>query len=304
MSNIDIVLLNAAKFINPDKDDWYVQQIREEDKLVQDELEKLGLSVKRVAWDDKDFDWSGVRLVVIRAAWDYFERYEEFLLWLEETEKKTQILNSPGLVRWNLDKHYIGDLQGAGINTTPTIFIEQGDKIKLSSLFNIVSYDDAILKPAIGGGAYHTYRINPENCKDLEDTFQELIADNAMLLQPFQKNILKDGEASHMLFDGKYTHSVIKKAKEGDFRVQDDWGGTVKSYNASAEEVAFAEDVINKMNPKPAYARVDVVKDNSGKLSVVELELVEPELWFRVHPPAAKEFAAVIEQNLKVLLQG
>ncbi|NNF01316.1 MAG: hypothetical protein HKN22_01390 [Bacteroidia bacterium] len=287
--------------MNPVNKDWYVEQILHEDKLLQDELEKNGLSVDRVAWDDRKFDFSTARVIMLRATWDYFQRMDEFTEWLDKVEKKTEILNSAGLIRWNIDKHYIGDLQGAGINTTPTIFIEQGDTVKLSALFKIVSYDDAVLKPCIGGGAYNTFRVNADNCTDLEETFQKLILDQAMMFQPFQKNILKNGEASHMIFGGKYTHSVIKKAKKGDYRVQDDFGGTVEDYKASPEEIAFAEMVITKMNPIPAYARVDVVKDNSNKLSVVELELIEPELWFRVKPEAAKVLADVITEKLQLV---
>lgn len=300
MKKTDVVLLTQEKFLKPQNPDWYSEQIIKEDQILIDALQKIGMSAERVAWDNPTYDWSKPGVIFCRAIWDYFLRIPKFNEWLEKVEKHENLLNSAALIRWNMDKHYIGDLQGAGIETTPTIFIEQGDKIKLSSLFKIVSYDDAVLKPTISGAARHTYRLNPENCSEHENLFQELIEGEAMMFQPFQKNILTEGEKSHIIIGGQHTHSVIKNVKSGDFRVQDNFGGSVKSYKATEEEIRFAENVISKMNPQPAYARVDTVKDNNGKLSVVELELIEPELWFRLHPEAAVKMAEVIASVLKV----
>lgn len=120
-----------------------------------------------------------------------------------------------------------------------------------------------------------------------------------MLLQEFQNNILENGEISFMVFGGKFTHAVLKKANGGDFRVQDDWGGTVHEYSPSADEIKFAEEVVAKSHPHLPYARVDVMKDNRGKLSLIELELFEPELWFRKHHPAAELFAGIILETVQ-----
>ena len=97
-----------------------------------------------------------------------------------------------------------------------------------------------------------------------------------------------------MVFGGKFTHAVIKKAKAGDFRVQDNFGGTVHDYSPSTSEIEFAELVVERSIPNIAYARVDVMWDNNDRLSVGELELFEPALWFSKNPTAAELLAEII----------
>ena len=156
-----------------------------------------------------------------------------------------------------------------------------------------------MLKPCISGAARHTYKIHENEIDDYEAIFQELISEEAMILQPFQHNIVSKGEMSLMVMNGKYTHGILKIAKEGDFRVQDDYGGTVHDYVASPEEIAYAENAVKSCPEMPIYARVDVFLDNQNKLALAELELIEPELWFRNHPEAADELAKGIKQQIE-----
>lgn len=102
-----------------------------------------------------------------------------------------------------------------------------------------------------------------------------------------------------MLFGGEYTHSVIKRAKLGDFRVQDDFGGSVESYQPSIEMIDLAKQTISKIDPIPTYARVDIIWDNSDRLVVSELELIEPELWFRFNESSADKLAISVKEFLK-----
>lgn len=115
-----------------------------------------------------------------------------------------------------------------------------------------------------------------------------------MLLQPFQQNIIEQGEVAMMVIGGKFTHAVLKKAKQGDFRVQDDFGGTLHAYQPSLEEIEFAESAVRAWDPQPVYGRVDIIRDNQDKLAIMELELIEPELWFRRNPSAADLLASEI----------
>jgi len=102
-----------------------------------------------------------------------------------------------------------------------------------------------------------------------------------------------------MVIDGKFTHAVLKIAKKGDFRVQDDFGGTVHNYKPTSEEIDFAERVVKACELNPIYARVDMFTDNDGQLAVSELELIEPELWFRKNPDAADKLAFAIKKLIK-----
>jgi len=161
-------------------------------------------------------------------------------------------------------------------------------------LLQETGWGNIILKPCISGASRHTYKLNKDNITAHEDIFQSLILKEAMMLQPFQRDIVEKGEVSLMVMGGEFTHAVLKVAKAGDFRVQDDFGGTVNVYDPSPEEMAFAESAVAACSPQPTYARVDIIKDNNGELAVIELELIEPELWFRLNPNAAKVLAEAL----------
>lgn len=292
----DIVILTDNRYINPSETNWYIDQVLLEDRLLKTSLEDKGLKVCKKDWADKDFDWNKTRFAIFRTTWDYFERFDEFFTWMEKTKHKTTFINSVEIINWNIDKHYLKDLERNGINIAPTLFIEKGDTILLSELFEKTKWKEAVIKPAISGAARHTYRINPENCIEKVNLFKELIHSECMLFQEFLTNITTEGEISLIMIGGQYTHAVKKIAKKGDFRVQDDHGGTVEEYHATKEEIIFAENCITQSPFSPIYARVDIVYDNNNKPSLSELELIEPELWFRNCKESAKKLAEEIEK--------
>lgn len=298
MKSFDVVVLTDARWVNLKEIDMYTRNVLTEDKLVVDALENKGLRVERKAWDDPYFDWSATESVLFRTTWDYFDRFHEFSRWLNKTSKETRSFNSEKLIRWNLDKHYLLDLHENQVHITPTYFIEKGEKIRLIEILKYTGWYDAVLKHCISGAARHTYKISKENVQQYEPILEELLKQEAMMLQPFQYNIVQEGEYSLIIINGKYTHAILKKAKPGDFRVQDDFGGSVHNYTPSSVEIEFAENAVKNCIEPPLYARVDMFTDNEGILTVSELELIEPELWFRYHPDAAKELAIAISENL------
>jgi glutathione synthase/RimK-type ligase-like ATP-grasp enzyme len=190
-----------------------------------------------------------------------------------------------------MDKHYLRDLEMRGVHATPTRYIEPGESVTLKALHTETGWERTVLKPAVSAAARHTYRLDPSNLEAHEAVFRELIAREAMMLQPFQDHIVEKGEKTLMVMGGQYTHAVLKVAKPGDFRVQDDYGGTVQAYTPTPEEIRFAELAFSVCDPAPLYGRIDLVTDNDGCLAVMELELIEPELWFRFHPPSAEVLA-------------
>ncbi len=297
----DITLLTDSRYVNPVNPDWYVQNILEEDRLVRKALEARGLSVHRTNWDNPDYDWRSTRFAVFRTTWDYFNRFPEFAAWLKQVQHLTHLINPAELIWWNLDKHYLNDLQKRNIPIPPTIFIEPGEKSTLKEIVKQANWKECILKPAVSGAARHTYRFKAGEADRYEMIFRELIEKESMLLQEFQLPVLEKGEVTFMLFGGQYSHAVLKRARPGDFRVQDDFGGTVHHYNPSPDEISFAEIVVKACQPQPVYARVDAIWDNEGRLCVSELELIEPELWFRFHPPAAQHFADALMSYISKL---
>ena len=296
----DVTILTEARYLNPTREpgDWYTEQVLTEDQLLHDALTSNGLRVQRRDWADSDMDWKTTRSAIFRTTWDYFHRFDKFKSWLEVVSQQTTLFNAESLIRWNLDKHYLQDLKNRGVNIVDSTFIKRGDCKTLSALCDPIDAQELILKPTISGAARHTYRITSENVEKHEAVFRELIEQEDMMLQPFQYNILKKGELSLMVMDGTYTHAVRKRAKANDFRVQDDFGGSVETHQATESEIEFALQAVNACEPKPLYARVDIIEDNQSQLAVSELELIEPELWFRENPKAADVLAAGIARNL------
>ncbi len=294
----DIAILTDKRYVNPEKTDWYIDQVLLEDRLLQTALENKGIKVTKKDWADKEFDWATTKYAIFRTTWDYFNRFEEFFNWLEETKHKTIFINSTEIINWNIDKHYLQDLSKNGITIAPTLFIEQGDNTTLTDLFIKTKWTEAVIKPAISGAARHTYRVSPSNYRNYEKIFKELIDKECMLFQEFLNSITEKGEISLIMIDQKFTHAVKKMAKKGDFRVQDDHGGKVERYCPSQTEILFAEQCIENSPFSPIYARVDIVYDNKNKISLSELELIEPELWFRNNPESAKLLAEKIEKLL------
>ena len=299
----DIVILTDCRYENPEETDWYIEQILIEDGLVKSALEKKGLKVIRKSWDAKDFDWTQSRYAIFRSTWDYFDRFDEFFSWFEKTRKVLEFINCPEIIYWNLDKHYLNDLKQSNINIPPTIFIEKGEQQSLNELFEKTEWTKAVLKPAIAGAARETFLIKKDEHLKYEKELQRLIKKETMLFQEFQHQIQSKGEMSLMMIDGKFTHAVLKKVKSGDFRVQDDFGGTVVQYVPNKEEISFAEKAIAACPKETTYGRVDIFYDNENCLSLGELELIEPELWFRENLTAADKLADIIfmqtEHNIK-----
>lgn len=296
---IDITILTDARYVSPTSVDEYSQNVLLEDGLIEQELIRLGYKVHRTNWDNPDFDWQQTRYALFRTTWDYFDRFPEFSAWLEKTKHLTKFINPVDTILWNLDKHYLGDLTQNDIAIPPTLFLETGDTQSLKEVFDNSGWEEAILKPVVGGAARHTYRLTASNTEKHEAIYQTLIAEESMMLQEFQHRVLSKGELSFMVFDGKFSHAILKRAKPGDFRVQDDFGGTVHIHTATPSQIEFAEKAVSACAIKPVYARVDAIWNNNDELCLSELELIEPELWFRESQTASHLFANAVSNHLK-----
>ncbi|TCW32432.1 ATP-grasp domain-containing protein [Gulbenkiania mobilis] len=294
----DVTVLTDRRWVREDENDWYSRQLHTEDRLVLEALQRAGLRAARRAWDDPDFDWNTTHAALFRTTWDYFDRFAEFSPWLDKVGRSIRLFNEAALIRWNIDKHYLGALAESGINTVPTYFVERGDPRSLLNVTAALGWEDLILKPAVSGAARHTYRFAHTETETLECTFGDLVEAEAMMLQPFQAQVLEAGELSLMVIDGKVTHAIRKTPKKGDFRVQDDHGGSVHQHTPSAEEARFAEAAVAAVPFDVLYARVDLVRDNAGQLAIMELEMIEPELFFRFCPEAADRLAHGLAHRL------
>ena len=290
-TKVDVAVLTDARWINPNEADPYHANLYLEDRLVLEAMQRKGLAVIRLAWDDPDVDWHTVSAVIFRSTWDYAERIDEFQAWLNALPATTRCINSRQILDWNSNKRYLIELEAQGIPVPPTAYVEQGKAPSLASLCTQRSWTDVVIKPLVGAGGIDTFRLNSSKWESFEDKWQALCSKRPMIVQETQERIVSEGEWSFMMMGETVTHAVLKRAKSGEFRVQDDFGGTVHPWEMTPDQVAFAERVAGVLDPVPVYTRVDAFTDNHGRLAVGELELIEPELWFRLCPTAADVLA-------------
>ena len=253
MKKFDVVVLTDSRYVNPLETDAYIDNVLREDELVINALEGKDLSVIKKDWNDPNFNWNNTRSVLFRSTWDYFDNFEQFKKWFDITKNICLMINSSETIEWNLDKHYLLDLQKYQIPIPNSEFIKRGSSVDLSLLMQEKNWNEIVVKPTISGAAKNTYRLKKEDINQCDSTWKKLIYQEDFIVQEFQNNVIKKGEVAMMVIGGKYTHAVLKKAKEGDFRVQDDFGGSIAIYSPSEKMVKLAEQCTRIISPIPSY---------------------------------------------------
>ena len=301
MKEYDVVLLTDSRYVNPKKIDPYIQNVLKEDGLVMDGLEKLNLKTIKKDWNDHKFNWTSTKSAIFRSTWDYFDQFSNFRNWLDIIKEQCFLINPYEQINWNLDKHYLLDLQKKDLPIVESVFVPKKNELNLETISKSKNWKDIVIKPTISGAARHTYHLKNDEIKKFQDKWLSLTNNEDFMVQEFQKNILSSGEIAVMLFGGEYSHSVLKKAKKGDFRVQDDFGGSVEKINPSLEIIELAEKTVKNLKNMPLYARVDIIFDNDNNPVISELELIEPELWFRFKEESACKLAEIVKDFLNKL---
>jgi hypothetical protein len=265
-----------------------------EEKGILPLLQARGVQAEAAVWNDPAVAWDRYDMVVLRSIWDYFEREKEFRRWLANLESSgVRIENPLPLVRWNMDKHYLGDLAARGARVVPTRFIEPGEHASLTSLMREREWTDAILKPAVSGNGHRTHRVRADSASDQSDLDALLNEGIAALLQPFVPQIQSEGEWSLVFFGGSYSHAVVKKPLPGEFRVQERFGGTWKCESPSPALIAEAARIVDLLVPRPLYVRIDGVVIQS-EFQLMEVEAIEPYLFTAGLPEALDRYADAI----------
>ena len=301
MKEFDVVLLTDSRYVNPKKIDPYIQNVLKEDRLVMDGLEKLNLRTIKKDWNDTNFNWSSTKSAIFRSTWDYFDQFSNFRNWLDIVKDQCYLINPYEQINWNLDKHYLLDLQKLDLPIVESVFVSKKTQLNLETISKSKNWKDIVIKPTISGAARHTYHLKNDEIKKFQDKWLSLTNNEDFMVQEFQKNILSTGEIAVMIFGGEYSHSVLKKAKKGDFRVQDDFGGSVEKIIPSLEIIELAEKTVKSLKTIPLYARVDIIFDNGSNPVISELELIEPELWFRFKEESAYKLAEIVKDFLNKL---
>lgn len=257
----------------------YASGVENEDQILLDFLKKKGLDISREVWNDPLVNWGDYDFAILKSPWDYFDQISEFYTWLNRLEDlELPLLNPSEVVKWNSDKHYLREIAASGLLVTPTIYFEKGEKPDLSECFDTLGAQTIIVKPCISGGSKNTIKVNPENLSLLTPQIHGYLAEEAYMVQPFLAEIESKGEWSFLFFDGKFSHSLLKKAKPGDFRVQHYLGGSIHNEPAPAHLMQAAQKYASQFAKDCLYARVDGV-EVKGEFMLMELELIEPFLF-------------------------
>lgn len=285
-----------------------------DDQPLADALRALGYQVEPEPWTDIDPDTHlASDPVVLRSTWDYHRVPTMFTAWLAAMADAGRLLLNPAEVaRGNIDKIYLQGLEAAGVAIPRSHWIDKPDGAALAAVLRDERWTDAVVKPRIGATAHGTFLISADSLSagrspGSADNVSEGLSDDDLaparasgaVVQEFIPEIRDRGEVSMVYAGGQFSHAVVKHGKDGDFRVQQDFGGRVTALTPPPELLAFGESVMAHVPASCAYARVDVVQSARGPL-LMELELIEPELYFSIVPGSAERMARVIADRLAV----
>jgi glutathione synthase/RimK-type ligase-like ATP-grasp enzyme len=243
-----------------------------DDKKLPQALEAKGWQWQLAIWDEDTIPDGAT--VLIRTIWDYTEKADKFRELLQDFKQRgIKVINPIETIEWNMDKSYLVELEKSGVRVVPTSIAKCFDN---ESIANSKIPFPLVVKPLVGASGRDTFLLDNADFKtDISN-----LNGREVMIQPFMKEIQGEGEISFLYFANKFSHAVIKSSKEDEFRIQEEHGGSVKEYKPSSEELADIEGILSGITYEWSYARVDVVRDN-GKFYLMELELIEPELFFR-----------------------
>jgi len=257
-----------------------------DDHLVKTKLEEMGHQVTSVIWDQES-NWKQYDSVIVRTTWDYQQKAELFFATLLTISNQTKLFNPLPLMQWNGTKLYLQELAKKGIPTIPTIWAENIDQLNFEQVCQQLKCTKFIIKPTIGAGSSGLHLI--EKTSDLHFTDPMLESSRIKMVQPFLPEIQKQGEFSLIFFNQTLSHAINKLPKQGDFRSQEEFGSRITSITPSKEVLEIAQNAINSLPYSPLYARVDLVF-YENEYQVIELELIEPNLYFSTHQSAVDNF--------------
>lgn len=291
---IDVALASCDAYLNLDPDD----------RILRAALEARGLSTTVVSWTGEDYDWSQVRCCLPRNTWDYAERPRDFHHWIGRADELTRLWNPGPVLRWNLHKGYLLELEGAGLPVLPTALFSQGAAVDLDAELTERGWETFVLKPAIGATAREACRFPREETARGQQHLDRLLEQEDVLLQPFLPSVQTRGEVSLVYLEGGFSHAVLKRPSAGDWRAQHDFGGSTDAALPREDEIDIATRAMAVARERAGveeellYARIDLVRDPDDVPRLSELELIEPCLFLGWGEGSAERMAGAVFARL------
>ena len=261
-------------------------------------LSECGIEGVPMLWDAPRDRWSRFDLIVIRSTWDYQDRAAEFSDWIEWLQsEKLPVMNPATVLRWNMNKVYLRQLEKRGFPIVPTAWFEPTETFDHAEVLRSKGWARAVLKPTISASARRTISASQANLAEANAQAREILKSNTLMVQEFMTEIQTEGEWSLLFFNKQFSHAAIKRPASGDFRVQARYGGTTEPATASPGLIRTGQDLLNTVSEPLLYARVDGIVRN-GVFYLMELEALEPSLLLNCDPDAPKRFAYAIHKIL------
>ncbi len=241
----------------------------------------LGMKLDVLNWRDAAAVADDYDAMLPLLVWDYFESNQQaFLQAMAQICQKTELFNRFDVVQWNSNKSYLEDLAHQGVHTIPSRRVDRVSEAEVQRSFEKFAgeasgCDQLVIKPDVGGGAWRQVLLKKGDPYPSKDKLPPA----GTLIQPFVKSVLTEGEYSFLYFGGAFSHALVKRPKDGDYRVQSIYGGREQAYAPNQQERAQARAVFDMLDFTPLYARVDLLRADDGRLLLIELELIEPYLY-------------------------
>jgi glutathione synthase/RimK-type ligase-like ATP-grasp enzyme len=268
------------------------------DQLLIPELAKLNITATAEIWDNTAVNWSDFDYLIFRNTWDYFEKEAQFNLWLDQIENLgIKTLNSIDIIKNNKHKFYLREMEKRGVKILPTIFIDKTDLLDVQKTMPS-HWKKVVIKPAFSAGSYQTEVFELQDVQKINSDFKNIASEKELLLQEFMPEIQTLGETSFVFFNKKFSHAVNKKPVAGDFRIQVQFGGQYTLTQPDSELIEKAQQIVDIFTGELLYARVDgIVIEN--ELHLMEVECIEPDLYFNLSEGSLKRFVSAIVDLIK-----
>jgi glutathione synthase/RimK-type ligase-like ATP-grasp enzyme len=274
-----VAVVTCLKIPDPDHDQ----------ELLLGALRQSGLRAELLAWDDPKGDPGAFDLCVLRSCWDYYRDPPRFLAFVADAARRSRLWNPEKILRWNLHKRYLRELENAGLPIIPTVWLDKGASVDLATVMETNSWDDVVVKPAISASSFGTERFQIDRVDEGQRFLDTMLAERDVMVQRYIKDATGMGERAIVWIDGRLTHAVRKFP-----RFTGDGENVSEALPISKSERAIAQQALSLVEDELLYARVDVMNDEDGKLLVSELELMEPSLFLRRSPAALERFVGAV----------
>ena len=279
------ILVNEKYFLNNHKDDI----------ALKDALEKMNITADIINWDNEDYAFNKVKVAIVRSCWDYDQRLKEFLPKMNQINEQCTLINPYETIKQNCNKTYLMELQEKGVKIVETHYIFYESQIE--EVLNKCTGDIVVVKPTVSASGKNTYRVSKKD-PQLKDIILKLLDNSEVMIQPYIKTIETTGEKSSVVIKDEIVFTMLKKPANGNFLVHPYLGGSYIKDSAADKDLKFLNQVISLLPKDSGFVRIDYLFNEKDEAMLLELELIEPNLYLEQNPRGLELLCLYIKEKL------